>query len=259
VNYSGTTATFTPGSNLAYATIYTATITGGIAGVKDAAGNALASNYTWSFTTAPVPVNLDTGITTSQCYQVGSDVRVSCYDAGAIALNNAQDGMVGRDANVATNTNVDGNLGFSYSSVAGGCVLDNVTGLMWEVKTTDGGLRDKNKIYTNYSAAYDPSSQFGTATDASGYVADVNATNLCGYSDWRLPTVDELQSIVDYGVTAPTIGTIWFPNTQPSNFWSASPYVGHPEWGWFGNFLGGKVGYYTRSTTYYVRLVRAGQ
>jgi len=43
------TATFTPSSSLANSTTYTATIT---TGVKDSAGNAMASNYTWSFTTA---------------------------------------------------------------------------------------------------------------------------------------------------------------------------------------------------------------
>ena len=49
VAYSGTTATFTPSSDLTANTVYTGTIT---TGAKDAAGNAIASNYTWSFTTA---------------------------------------------------------------------------------------------------------------------------------------------------------------------------------------------------------------
>lgn len=48
VSYSGTTATFSPISNLAGNTLYTATIT---TGAKDLAGNALVSNYVWSFTT----------------------------------------------------------------------------------------------------------------------------------------------------------------------------------------------------------------
>ena len=52
INYSGTTATFIPLSNLAYSTAYIATIT---TGVKDAAGNSMASNYTWSFTTGVAP------------------------------------------------------------------------------------------------------------------------------------------------------------------------------------------------------------
>ena len=56
VAYSGTTATFTPSSALAANTVYSGTIT---TGAKDAAGNALASNYTWSFTTAPAtPVDV---------------------------------------------------------------------------------------------------------------------------------------------------------------------------------------------------------
>ena len=44
----GTTATFRPAGPLASSTLYTATIT---TGAKDLAGNALASNFAWSFTT----------------------------------------------------------------------------------------------------------------------------------------------------------------------------------------------------------------
>src|SRR5512135_420707 len=45
-------ATFTPAASLAYSTTYTATVT---AGVKDSAGNAMAADYTWSFTTGAAP------------------------------------------------------------------------------------------------------------------------------------------------------------------------------------------------------------
>ena len=47
------TATLTPNSPLVRGTTYTATVKGGAAGVKDAAGNALASDVSWSFTTMP--------------------------------------------------------------------------------------------------------------------------------------------------------------------------------------------------------------
>ncbi|MBI5889414.1 MAG: Ig-like domain-containing protein [Nitrosomonadales bacterium] len=52
VAYSGTTATLTPSSALAYSTQYTATVT---TGVRDAAGNAMANNRVWRFTTRAAP------------------------------------------------------------------------------------------------------------------------------------------------------------------------------------------------------------
>jgi hypothetical protein len=51
VNTSSNQITLTPSASLTASTVYTATITGGSSGVKDPAGNALASNYSWSFTT----------------------------------------------------------------------------------------------------------------------------------------------------------------------------------------------------------------
>ncbi|MDQ0636107.1 hypothetical protein QFZ40_004016 [Arthrobacter pascens] len=55
VTYDATNkvATLNPTADLAAATTYTATIKGGSSGVKDVAGNALASDKTWTFTTAP--------------------------------------------------------------------------------------------------------------------------------------------------------------------------------------------------------------
>src|SRR5437762_367156 len=52
VNYAGVTATFNPLSTLAANTTYTATIT---TGARDLAGNALATGFSWSFTTGVTP------------------------------------------------------------------------------------------------------------------------------------------------------------------------------------------------------------
>ena len=49
VTYIGTTATFTPATDLSSGKVYTGTIT---TAVKDVAGNAMAATYTWSFTTS---------------------------------------------------------------------------------------------------------------------------------------------------------------------------------------------------------------
>ncbi len=100
-----------------------------------------------------------------------------------------------------------------------GCTKDNDTGLIWEVKTTDGGLRDWKKEYTNYTPNYDPNKLYGATTNANGFLLDVNSQGLCGASDWRMPTKDELLGLIKEG-NAP-----YFPNTTGTWFWSSTPYV----------------------------------
>ncbi len=169
-----------------------------------------------------------------------------------------------------------------FSSVVGGCVRDNVTGLMWEVKTADDGLRGWDQTYTNYDSAASEQKidsatnvlskptqdEIDAPTNSVGFKNAVNATNLCGFNDWRLPTLEELQSIVNNGVTSPgpTIDATWFPNTKPLEFWSSSPLVVSPPphivypyfaWGIF--FRDGLVVSNLRSSNNHVRLVRTDQ
>ncbi len=119
------------------------------------------------------------------------------------------------------------------------CTHDNVTGRTWEVKTV-AGLRSSSHGYSWYdtnpatndgnAGTQTPESNPGvcgsmlTNCNTEEYVAAVNALNpaLCGFNNWRMPTREELRSIVDYGVASPTIDTAFFPNTPGSFFWSAS-------------------------------------
>ncbi|MFK5915492.1 MAG: DUF1566 domain-containing protein [Woeseiaceae bacterium] len=84
------------------------------------------------------------------------------------------------------------------------CVYDNQNGLTWEVKTNE-----------NNSIGYSPS-------EVNNHVEELNRKTLCGYSDWRLPTTDELTTLVDYGTHSPAISTDYFPNTI-NKLYRASP------------------------------------
>lgn len=146
------------------------------------------------------------------------------------------------------------------------CTRDNVTGLIWEVKTT-GGLRSMSDTYTWYFTG-SPDGNNGIATsgscqttgrcDTEKFAADVNATELCGYSDWRVPMVKELEGIADLGRASPAIDTTYFPNTPNSYFWSASPYASGASQAWGVSSLGhANVPYRTQSLA--VRVVRGGR
>jgi hypothetical protein len=218
------------------------------------------SSALWSFTvqgstsTSKLP---HSGITASQCYYAGSNTLMTCSGV-ASDLNAQQDGH-----RAGINT-------MSYSAVGSypltSCVKDNVTGLIWEGKEASG-TRAGGNTYTNYhSSYYGTQAQMDAATNAYGYVAWVNQNDPCpvaGYGPWRLPTADELQTIVDYSkpYPDPTINTTWFPNTPSSSYyWTSSPYVGISSYAWYVNFYYGYVsGNYRDYYGARVRLVRASQ
>jgi hypothetical protein len=142
------------------------------------------------------------------------------------------------------------------------CTKDNKTGLIWEVKTDDGGLRDIAKRYSNYTIDYPndssnaalqyPLSKFGDITNTDGFVNAVNSQILCGAANWRLPTKEEMVGLVycsdgmyktlgkdDYGsicinggnITKPTINANYFPNTQAEiyyGYWTS--YYSNYSW-----------------------------
>lgn len=202
--------------------------------------------------TAPTGALNDTGL---RVCLAPDEVTVTDQCSGT-----GQDAASGRD--VSVNIPADGKAGFSFIKVGpqGGvlpatasqwdCVADQITGLLWEVKTTDGGLRDYHWRYTNHGDK--------RIADTSSYVDAVNAVGLCGRTDWRLPTRNELQSIVDYGRAAGTsaIDLNWFPNTAYAYSWTATPYIGATEASWAVSFERRvKVYFAKRHQNYAVRLV----
>ena len=74
VSYSGTTAIFSPAINLVPNTLYTATIANS---VKDLAGNALANNFVWSFTTGAAPVTTPPTISSTDPVNAATGVALN--------------------------------------------------------------------------------------------------------------------------------------------------------------------------------------
>jgi hypothetical protein len=78
VNYSGTTATFTPASDLEFNSTYAATVT---TGVQDLAGNNMTSNVSWNFTTTqettPPTVTSTSPVNNAQDVAVGTNISAT--------------------------------------------------------------------------------------------------------------------------------------------------------------------------------------
>jgi hypothetical protein len=156
VTYNGTTATFTPSSNLAYWTTYTATIT---TGVKDAAGNTMAATKTWSFTTGAAldttpptvsstnPASNATGVAVNAAITAtfSETMDASTISTATFTMDNGVTGAVTYSGTTATFT-PSGNLAYSttYTATITTGVRDAAGNTMaaaktWSFTTGSGG------------------------------------------------------------------------------------------------------------------------
>ncbi len=139
-------------------------------------------------------------------------------------------------------TNDDGTLergtDRNYTDHGDGTVTDNITNLMWQQE-------DDNKKKLTWN-------------EAKGYCYNLK---FAGKNDWRLPSMKELKSIVDFGKDNPAIDGI-FKNTNNSFYWSASIEVTEytPKLVWCVHFRNGNDDHSSKAPSplydYFVRCVR---
>jgi len=92
-------------------------------------------------------------------------------------------------------------------------------------------------------------------TEAKSYCAGVGAT--LGGTGWRVPTIKELLSIVDFSQGGPAVDRNAFPSTPSGEFWSSSPKAHSSSYAWLVHFgSGGDVYDGSVSSTFSVRCVR---
>ena len=148
-----------------------------------------------------------------------------------------------------------------------GTISDDQTGLMWEKKTEDGSIHDKDDTYTWSATGGAPD---GTAFSVllgtlNNHTSDGGGTTItacfAGHCDWRLPNILELQTILleprPCG-TDPCIDSIFGP-TFSRRYWSSTSSLAPGE-AWLVNFRSGSVGAgpLRKSSIYAVRAVRGG-
>lgn len=120
----------------------------------------------------------------------------------------------------------------SYTRSDVGVVTDNVTGLEWQ----------------------DNESVSKTWTEASSYCSALSLDN----GGWRLPSIKELQSIVDDGVFNPSINSV-FQNITSRDYWSSTTSASNTSYALDVYFYSGNTRGYYKSNSLHVRCVRGGQ
>ncbi|UOG90775.1 MAG: DUF1566 domain-containing protein [Candidatus Thiothrix sulfatifontis] len=137
-----------------------------------------------------------------------------------------------------------------------GTVTDTKTDLIWK-KCSEGQVENDcsggSRQRYNWEAALER-------------VQTINATGgFAGYTDWRVPNIKELASIVEQQCEFPAVNWVVFPNTHSGEFWSASPARGNGELVWGVDFRYGTVewaflsrNWSPKNDQHYVRLVRSG-
>lgn len=131
-----------------------------------------------------------------------------------------------------------------YTDNTDNTVTDTTTNLRWQ-KCSMGQTQD--------------ASCTGTATKGTWPAALQYCKNLTlAGKTWRLPSLNELKSLVDKSTSSPSIKTANFPATVANAYWSSSTYVGSFSNAWSVSFNNGSSFSNIKTASLYVRCVTPG-
>jgi len=127
---------------------------------------------------------------------------------------------------------------------------DNVTGLVWKTcsegssgATCTGGAA----TIMDWSTVQNSCNSLNTQNSGAGYA---------GRKDWRLPTGEELETLVDYSKYSPAIGTSAFPAVTGVKYWGSTSFKGYETDAVYVNFNGGTMSHESKGYSLnYVRCV----
>ncbi len=126
-------------------------------------------------------------------------------------------------------------------------VIDNITGLQWQ---DNESVSKQWLTQENYDA--------GQYNDITGDTAAsyCTALRLGGHSDWRLPSIGELETLIDYGKTNPTLSSDLFQNSIADTYWSSTTSAEYNDEAWRVFLDYGYSNYYSKDEGTNVRCVR---
>ena len=171
-----------------------------------------------------------------------------CYNASGTVIACAGTGQDGQ---------FQKGLARSYTDNGNGTITDNKTGLMWEKISDDGSIHDKDTTYT-------------WTTAVTTKIAALNSGSFAGFTDWRLPNVNELQSLANYGAFGPAVFSAFNTSCAASctvltcsctsfgNYWSSSTFQSNSNAAWGVVFFNGDTDANGKTFNFYVRGVRGG-
>lgn len=250
--------------------------------ITDSFGNSVTSQKTINVYPFPVSGINDTGV------MQGADASLSPgadFDFGrdrAFANNVVTKVGQGIDAFDFTRLNSNGDP-VDTPTNTWSCVRDNLTGLIWEVKAIDqASLHYHNQNFTWYQEDFNGNLPGDRNTNSNAcnissrecntqaFLNAVNQQGLCGFFDWRIPTHQELQSIVHYGkAQLPLVDTGFLPHwgdAQGGNLWYWTRQSGadglraeEARSAWAIDFNSGVDNLLSKSSDAKLRLVRAGR